>query len=196
LYNPFGLAAGNYYGRITDITYGCTVEHDFTLVDPALPTYNTLTASPGDANVDEGTTIVYTVGTTDIVDGTTVWLNLTGSASPNDYTGDSSGAGAGVGNGLSITINGNTGSGSIDITNDVVLEAVAEGDREDVVATLLATDSAGNATGSLSVTRNITDTASNTTSFVMSIDPDPVLPFIVIDNPLPTPAPAPELSPV
>ena len=61
--------------------------------------------------------------------------------------------------GLSITINNNTGSGSIDITNDVVLEAVAEGDREDVVATLLATDSAGNATGSLSVTRNITDTS-------------------------------------
>ena len=171
--NTFALAAGTYYAIITDITNGCTDRHDFTLVNPATnatatptpatqapaPAYNTLTASPGDANVDEGTTIVYTVGTTDIVDGTTVWLNLTGSASPNDYTGDSSGAGAGVGNGLSITINNNTGSGSIDITNDVVLEAVAEGDREDVVATLLATDSAGNATGSLSVTRNITDTS-------------------------------------
>ena len=171
--NTFALAAGTYYSIITDITNGCTDRHDFTLVNPAtnatatptpatqapVPTYNTLTASPADTNVDEGTTIVYTVGTTDIVDGTTVWVELTGTANADDITGESSGGGAGQNRGLEITINNNTGSGSINITNDVVLEAVSEGDRETLIATLWPTDSANTSTGSLSVTRNITDTS-------------------------------------
>jgi hypothetical protein len=156
LYNPFGLAAGNYYGRITDITYGCTVEHDFTLVDPALPTYNTLVATPGTASVDEGTVINYTVSTSNITDGTTVWLELSGTHNEADISGESSGGGAGQGKGIEITINGQQGTGSITVLEDVLLEA---GDDETIIATLWATDSNGTQTGGLSVTRNINDTS-------------------------------------
>ena len=154
--NINALAAGTYYGIITDVTYGCTDRHDFTLVDPVVPTYNTLVATPGDASVDEGTVINYTVSTSDVPDGTTVWLELTGTHNGADISGESSGAGAGQGQGVEITINGEQGVGSITVLEDVLLEP---GNNETIIATLWTTDSAGNATGGLSITRDINDTS-------------------------------------
>jgi hypothetical protein len=175
LANPNNLAAGTYYAIITDVganpyggVYGCTDRHDFTLSNPTtnattlapVPTYNSLIANPGTLNVDEGTTITYTIGTSDVPDGTKVWIDLTGTHNQADILDESSGAGAGstdsTGWGREVTINNNTGSGSITITNDVILEA---GINETIIATLWPTDGSGNATGGISLERRINDTS-------------------------------------
>lgn len=155
--NPFALTAGVYYGIITDVTNGCTDRHDFTITDPApAPTYNSLIANPSESNVDEGTVITYTVATTGITDGTTVWLELTGTHNGADISGESSGAGAGQGQGVEITINSNLGSADITVLEDALLEP---GNNETLIATLWPNDSNGTQTGGLSVTRNIADTS-------------------------------------
>lgn len=108
----------------------------------ATPAYDSVT-SPTSAN--EGDTVTFTVNTQNIDDSTTVGYTITG-IDANDLFGGSL-----TGN---ITINNNTGTASVTLANDQTTEGT-----ETMTLTLAATDSAGTSTGSLSSSTTINDTS-------------------------------------
>lgn len=108
----------------------------------ATPTYDSVT-SPASAN--EGDTVTFTVDTQNVDNGTTVGYTITG-IDANDLS-----AGSLTGN---ITITSNTGTVAVTLANDQTTEGT-----ETMTLTLAATDSAGTSTGSLSSSTTINDTS-------------------------------------
>ena len=113
----------------------------------AVPTYTALNRSA--ATVNEGSSVSFTVTTSGITNGTTVGYTVTGISSADLSSGSLTG---------NITINSNTGSVTFGIANDYLTEG-----SETLTITLAATDSAGNATGSLSSSAVINDTSTSLT---------------------------------
>lgn len=80
---------------------------------PAPPPEPTYSVVPNIASVDEGTSVVFTVTTTDVADGTTLYWTTNGTASADDFSdGNTTGT---------VTITGNTGT----ITRALELDAIA-----------------------------------------------------------------------
>ena len=104
--------------------------------------------------------------TSNVPDGTQVWVQLTSGAQPADFTnidpagsagGNGSpygGGGGGFNAGLMMTVAGNTGGASFGVAED----QLTEGD-ETATFTLYSYDSVGNSTGELSRNVTITDTS-------------------------------------
>lgn len=80
----------------------------------SLPTYS---VSPNLSSVDEGSTVIFTINTTNVANGTILYYSLNGTGitasdfNPSGLTG-------------SLTINNNTGNVNITLSNDVVTEGV------------------------------------------------------------------------
>lgn len=106
------------------------------------PIYDSLTSS---ANANEGDTVVFTLSTQNIDDGTTVGYTISGIDAGDLSAGSLTG---------SITINSNSGSTSVTLDNDLTTEGT-----ETMTMTLDATDSAANNTGSLTSQTVIADTS-------------------------------------
>jgi plastocyanin len=119
----------------------------------ATPVYDSVT-SPASAN--EGSVVTFTVNTQNVDNGTTVGYTITG-IDANDLS-----AGSLTGN---ITITSNTGTVSVTLANDLTTEGT-----ETMTLTLAATDSAGTNTGALSSETIVNDT-STTPSPTYTITP-------------------------
>ena len=118
----------------------------------AVPSYDYLNA-PLEAN--EGDTVIWTVSTQNITDGTTVGYTITG-IDVNDIS-----SGSLTGN---FTVTSNAASVSITLANDIKTEG-----EETATLTLASTDSAANSTGSL--TRNVTINDTSVTKQEVISDP-------------------------
>ena len=117
-----------------------------TSLDPGV--YDSLTVNPTSINED-GSTVTFTVNTTGVLDGTTVNYQITGAGITVDDISLVSLNGA-------ITINSNTGDLSFDINADSFTEGA-----ETLTVTLDASDSQGDATGSLANSVIINDTSTS-----------------------------------
>lgn len=123
-----------------------TLTDSFTITQAGTapqPSYDSLSGAPDP--VAEGSTLTFTVQTSNVPDGTTVPYTLSGQ---NIDTAD-----IGVALTGTITINSNTGTLDVPITADQVSEG-----NESIVCSLGATDSAGNTTGGLTTNVQINDT--------------------------------------
>lgn len=120
----------------------------------ATPIYDSVT-SPASAN--EGDTVTFTVDTQNVDNGTTVGYTITG-IDANDLS-----AGSLTGN---ITINSNTGTVSVTLANDQTTEGT-----ETMTLTLAATDSAGTSTGALSSSTTINDTSTTPVISTYAVTP-------------------------
>lgn len=104
--------------------------------------YDSLTST---ATADEGDTVVFTVNTQNVEDGTTVGYTITGIDAGDLSAGSLTG---------SITINSNSGTASVTLDNDLTTEG-----SETMTMTLDATDSAGDSTNALTSQTEISDTS-------------------------------------
>ena len=128
-----------------------------------VPTYDSFTLTPTTA--DEGDSVTATIQTSNVPDGTNVWVGFgVGVTSPDDFSGGGIDSGSGTGDpyggsgtheaGLMIQINSNSGSSTFTVVEDNQTEGT-----ENFTLTLFATDSAGNSTGSLSAGLQVNDTS-------------------------------------
>ena len=123
-----------------------TLTDSFTITQAGTapqPSYDSLSGAPDP--VAEGSTLTFTVQTSNVTDGTTVPYTLSGQ---NIDTAD-----IGVALQGTITINSNTGTLDVPITADQVSEG-----NESIICELGQTDSAGTATGGLTTNVQINDT--------------------------------------
>lgn len=108
----------------------------------AQPAYVTLTANPTTINETNNSTVTYTLNVVNVEDGTTIdWSIATGSGiTTADFVGGLTGT---------ATINGNTATWTVEAAADHITEG-----SEDFTLTLAATDSAGNDTTTMSQDAN------------------------------------------
>lgn len=159
----------------TTSTTSTTTTSTTTTTAPPI-TYDTLTVSTDPVN--EGNSFILNVTTSNVPDGTQVWVQLTSGAQPADFTnidpagsagGNGSpygGGGGGFNAGLMMTITGGTGGASFNVAAD----QLTEGD-ETATFTLYPYDSDGNSTGELS--RNVTISDTSTAPVVYNLSTSP-----------------------
>lgn len=144
------------------LTQNLTINDTSTTPAPGTPTYNTVNFNVTDVNED-GSGVLFTVNTTDVIGGTTVGYTISGGGITVDDISLSSLTGT-------IGIGSNIGTLGFLVLADYITEG-----PETVIVTLDATDSNSDSTGSLSASVLINDTsltpAYQTASFdVASID--------------------------
>ena len=133
------------------------------------PVYNSFAFAVG--TVNEGGTATATLSTANIDDGTTVDYTVTG-ISANDVTAGSPDTGT-------LTINSNTATVSWTFAEDGLTEGT-----DTITVTLAATDSAGNSTGSLSTSQDILDTSNDPTRTPWLDDNDDIVTVRSIISPV------------
>jgi hypothetical protein len=132
---------------------GLTASVDINDTSQPILSYDTLTVQ---SQIDEGTMALFTVNTSNIVDGTTVGYTLTG-IDANDIVGNLTGT---------LTINTNTAQIGIAVVNDNLTEG-----PETMLMTLDAIDSAGTSAG-LTASVDINDTSEDlVATFVLTSSP-------------------------
>lgn len=127
----------------TDSTSGTIVATASTVtVNDAAATYS---VSPSTASANEGTTVTWTITTTNVANGTTLYWTNSGTTVAADFSG---GANSG-----SFSVSGNSGSFSLTLNNDVTTETT------ETIIIQIRTDSTGGTIVATSSTVNIADTS-------------------------------------
>ena len=145
----FNVKTGSTSGNLVATSNTVTIVDTSLTVANLIPTYS---VTPDGAFIDEGETITFTITTSNVSNGTTLYWTNSGNTDANDFV-------SLVNNG-SFTITGNTGTVALTLRSDILTEADGE-----VIILNVRTDSI---TGNIVATANtvtVNDTSQNVRTY-------------------------------